>query len=158
MKKLVLMAVAVALMAGLTARAQTVTNINVNTINVAIKQLGSDATPELIRVHIPTVARTWERSGGAFQLQRVDIASVLPDSGTVIISRVNGSVSNVLTTVTASSGKGSADLVDSYGVPNALLVYGGASNGEPGTPRRDSFVIGGTATNVILELKGVRFD
>jgi hypothetical protein len=135
------------------AEGETVTNVNNIAVSVAVVRGGSHAMPEMVKVS-RAATTSWERIGTPFQIQRIDVVDAIPTNGTVIVSRVNGGVTNTLATVTCTNGVGYSDLVDSSGVPNALLIYPLAGNTAAAG---DRVVISGTATNAVVELKGMSF-
>jgi hypothetical protein len=135
------------------AEAQIVTNVAL----VATPPLVPGTEPVLVRLHKVGASQEFAAPGGAFQVQSITVVNAIVDNGTIIVNRRNGNVTNALATVTASSGAGTATIVDAYGMPNAHLIYSRRSGASYSNDEADTIVITGTATNAIVELKGIRW-
>lgn len=135
----------------------TVSGTLTTTAAITTPPMPAGAQPVLIRLHKQGAAQTFDSCPGTFQIVSVTVAGALADSGTVIVNRKNGSITNAMGTVTASSGAGTANLVDAKGFANAHLLYANRSGASYSNDDPDQIVLTGTATNAIVELKGWRW-
>jgi hypothetical protein len=165
----VILAVLGMLLLAMPAAADVVTNVNSGTVTATVAgtldsvptvttpPMPAGAQPVLIRLQKVGATMESDSCPGTFQLVSVTVAGAVADSGTVIVNRKNGSITNALVTVTASSGAGTGTCVDADGFANAHLIYANRSGASYSNADPDKIVLTGTATNAIVELKGWRW-